>query len=71
VPKQSTVTLDVQDVHGRLVKSLVSGEHEFRGRYSVRWDGTNGTGQRVASGMYFARMQAGSFSSTKKVIFQK
>lgn len=71
VPNQSTVTLDVYDVHGRLVKSLVSGEHYAQGRYSVRWDGTNGTGQRVASGMYFARMQAGSFSSTKKMILQK
>ena len=71
VPKQESVTLNVYDVHGRLVKTLVSGENYAPGRYSVRWDGTNSERKFVASGIYFARMQAGGFSSVRKMVLQK
>jgi hypothetical protein len=71
LPKQENVTLNVYDVHGRFVKALVNGDSYTQGRYSVRWDGTNSQGQSVASGVYFARMRAGSFSSVRKMLLQK
>jgi hypothetical protein len=71
VPHQANVTLDVYDVHGRLVRTLIAGDQYTTGRYSVRWDGTNNGGQRVASGIYFARMQAGTYAATKKMVLEK
>ena len=61
------VTLDVYDVTGRLVTRLVDG-HQSGGRKSVTWDGHNRRGQRVASGVYFYRLKAGSFNATRKMV---
>jgi len=71
LPHQASVSLNVYDVHGRLVRTLVSGEQYAPGKYSLRWDGTSNGGQRVASGVYFARMQAGTYVATKKMVLEK
>jgi flagellar hook assembly protein FlgD len=34
----------------------------------VSWDGTNRYGDRVGSGVYFVRMEAGSTTETQKVV---
>jgi flagellar hook assembly protein FlgD len=34
----------------------------------VTWDGTNRYGDRVGSGVYFVRMEAGSTRETRKVV---
>ncbi len=67
IPQPETVTLAVFDVHGRLIKNLVVGEKYEQGRFRVRWDGTNDAGVRVASGIYFARLSAGTFSAARKM----
>ena len=56
------MTLNVYDILGREMATLV---HEVKrpGAYTVRWDAT-----RFASGVYFYRLQAGSFIETKKLI---
>jgi len=45
--------------------------HTSAGRYRVRWDGTDGRGVAVASGVYFCRMEAGTFSATQKLVMMK
>jgi len=67
--KQS-VTLAVYDVNGRLVRMLVSGVKEV-GTHSVTWDGRDNAGSTVSSGVYFYRLDAGKFSSTKKMVMLK
>jgi flagellar hook assembly protein FlgD len=37
----------------------------------VEWDGRDQRGNQVASGVYLSRMQAGSFSQTKKLVLLK
>jgi hypothetical protein len=59
------VDLQVFDLNGRLVETLASktfnaGEHE------IRFDGKN-----LATGVYLARMQSGSFSATQKLMLIK
>lgn len=67
--KQS-VKLAVYDVNGRLVRMLVSGVKEV-GTHSVTWDGRDNAGSAVSSGVYFYRLDAGKFSSTKKMVMLK
>ena len=59
--------LTVYDLHGKLVKLLVDGV-EPPGNHSVYWDGRNEKGVEVSSGVYFYRIQAGDFCSTRKMI---
>ncbi len=61
----STVTLEVFDVLGRLVATLVN-RKENAGDHSINFDGS-----RLPSGVYFYRLQAGSFTSVKKMILMK
>ena len=62
LPERMRVRLDVYDVSGRLVARLADGEQE-RGDRVVQWNGRGMRGDRVSSGVYYYRLQAG-----KKVI---
>ena len=70
VPKSSFVSLKVYDLLGREVKTLVSRELT-NGVYNITWDGDNKFGEKVSSGMYFYRLDTGSYKSTKKMILLK
>ncbi len=67
LPQTEKVKLEVYDIQGNLIKSLVDYELYQPGNYEVTWDGSDNKGSRVASGIYFAKMQAGKFSHTKKM----
>jgi hypothetical protein len=64
------VTITVYDATGALVKELYRG-HRKPGIYDTAWHGKNDQGQQVASGVYFYRMQAGSFLQTRKLVLLK
>jgi hypothetical protein len=68
--KSGYVTLQIYDVLGRKVRTLVS-EQLSSGYKSVIWDGKNDDGKDVASGVYFYRLKAGGFSETKKMVIIK
>lgn len=51
------VKLDILDVRGRVVRTLVDGHRAGGMRHQVTWDGTDQTGQRVPSGTYMSRLQ--------------
>ncbi len=65
VPKANLVTLKVFDILGRELVTLVN-EIKQPGYYMVDFDGTN-----LASGVYYYRMESGSFSETKKLMLIK
>ena len=62
LPKASVVRLSVFDILGREVSVLVY-ERENAGSYEVKFDGSSS-----ASGVYFYRLQAGSFVQTRKLL---
>ncbi len=62
IANRSLVTLTVFNTLGQQVATLVNGS-EDPGNYDVRFDATG-----LASGVYFYRLQAGSFVSTKKLL---
>jgi hypothetical protein len=61
------VSLRIYDAAGRLVRELVN-ETRPAARYEDVWDGRDGAGRQIASGMYFYRLDAGAFTQTKKMI---
>ncbi|MFI5144278.1 MAG: T9SS type A sorting domain-containing protein [Ignavibacteria bacterium] len=65
IPGQSFVKLVVYDINGNEVATLVNNEKPA-GNYSVKFDATN-----FASGIYFYKLTAGSFESTKKMALVK
>lgn len=52
------IKLTIVDASGRLVRTLVDRTME-PGSYDVTWDGTDSSNRRIASGVYYARVQTG------------
>jgi hypothetical protein len=68
--KSGFVSLEIYDVLGRKVRTLVS-EKLSAGYKSVIWDGKNDAGDEVASGVYFYQLKVGDFSEPKKMLLLK
>lgn len=70
VGEASPVHIEVYNVQGRLVRSLV---HETRkpGRYELVWDGRDDRGMAAGSGVYLSRLRIGSFTSSRKMILTR
>ena len=67
IPETGIVRLEVYNLKGQLVKSLIDSETMKPGTYKADWNGTNNSGQRVAVGTYFVRMTTGNFMKTIKL----
>jgi hypothetical protein len=68
VPEGSVhVQMMVYNVTGKLVRTLLD-KSEGPGFHDVPWDGRDDRGQPVGSGVYFYRIQAGSFTATHKMV---
>ena len=69
------VALTLYGVDGRVVRRLTLG-HQSAGMYHSKnraayWDGQNGQGEHVASGVYFYTFSAGDFTATRKMLIRK
>ena len=69
------VTLTIYDGGGQVIRKLDVG-HRSAATYENRsnaiyWDGQNGLGEQVASGVYFYTLTAGDFSATRKMLILK
>jgi hypothetical protein len=67
LPEPGLVSLEVYDLQGRRVNTLVA-EDKAAGRYSVPWTGQNESGQMVAPGIYFYRLQTPKHTATQKLL---
>lgn len=65
IPERTQVKLEVYNLIGQKIKELINGELEA-GQYDVTFDGSN-----ISSGIYLYRIQAGNFSSVKKMLLMK
>jgi len=66
LPNDSKVNLIIYDILGKQIVKLVNGEFKKAGTYLIEFDGSS-----LASGVYFYRIQAGSFVQTKKMVLIK
>jgi hypothetical protein len=65
IPETNEVTLKIYDMTGREVANLIN-EVKNAGMYNIKFDGSH-----LSSGIYFYRLQAGSFVKVKKLILMK
>ena len=70
IKQASDVEITIYDILGRAVKTFNVGQRAV-GLHSVLWDGRNSLGERVASGVYFYRLYAGSESRVRKLILNQ
>jgi hypothetical protein len=68
--KNEMVQLRVFDLVGREIKTIVN-ESLNAGQHVANWNGTDNTGKMVPTGVYFYKLQAGTFSDTRKMILLK
>ena len=66
----SRVNICVYNIKGQLVRTLVDKEQDT-GFYHVIWDGTGNNGNKVSSGIYFYRMESGTYSKMNKLILMR
>ncbi len=70
IPAAGRVTLEVYDVAGRLVRTLVDAD-QSAGPHSAVWDGRDGEGRSMATGVYFYRLQSEGLEVTHKMLLLK
>jgi hypothetical protein len=70
LPASERVRLAIYGADGRRIASLVDGPMPA-GNHTVTWTGRSDSGELVASGVYFVRIEAGSFGQTRKMTLLK
>ncbi|MBT4332261.1 MAG: T9SS type A sorting domain-containing protein, partial [Candidatus Cloacimonetes bacterium] len=66
----SHVSINVYNMRGQLVKTLVNTELE-NAYHEIVWNGKDNSGKNTASGVYFYKMKASNYTATKKMILMK
>jgi hypothetical protein len=67
LPEASEVRATVYDVRGRAVAEIASGRLPS-GTHAIVWDGRDAEGRNVASGIYFVRVEVGSWTDSRKLV---
>jgi hypothetical protein len=70
IVSDTNVRIDVYNIKGQLVKTLVDAPHSV-GAHRVNWDGKDATGRDVASGVYLYQMSTDTHTDVKKMILMK
>jgi len=63
--------MTVYNVLGQKVRTLIDNENATAGNHIANWNGLDQAGHKVASGVYFYKIQAGKFTAVKKMIMMK
>jgi hypothetical protein len=67
LPASDHVRIDIYDVTGSRIRTLVD-EQRPMGRFSANWNGRDDAGRRVASGVYYLRMNTRAEVKNQKVV---
>ena len=67
VEKHGYIELNVYDILGNHITNLIS-ENYNQGDYAIKWDGLNGFGEEVSSGIYIYQLRYETGVLSKKMI---
>jgi flagellar hook assembly protein FlgD len=67
IPEKTTVKLQIYDLLGRLVRTLVHAQQEA-GSYAIPWDGLSEDRSSVGSGVYFYRLETDKHVAVRKML---
>ena len=67
LPKSCNVNKSIYNILGARVKTLLN-ESRNAGIYTITWDGRDERGNKVPSGFYFLRLEAGEYKGTRKLL---
>jgi len=70
LPQMGHINLNVYDISGRLVSTLVNGTLDG-GVHNIMWNGTDSNGELVSAGVYFYALESADMVMTKKMILMK
>jgi hypothetical protein len=72
IPEQESIPISIKiyNILGQEVRTLADGVIS-PGNHLILWDGGDGQGRDLASGIYFSRLKAGQFSQTRKIILTR
>ncbi|MBD3169060.1 MAG: S8 family serine peptidase [candidate division Zixibacteria bacterium] len=70
IPAGGDVRLSIFNILGQEITTLVDG-FQTAGYYEIKWDGKNNSGQKVASGLYFYKLESGEYKAVKKMLLMK
>jgi len=70
LPRACQVKLNIYNVLGQKIRTLFDG-YQGTGMQSLLWDGRDGDGVELGSGIYFYRLEADDFHQTKKMTLLK
>ena len=70
VPRSGGVQLNIYDLLGHPVKSLVN-DSKGPGTYSVTWEAKDNNGHQVSAGMYLFQLRSGTYVQTRKMVLLK
>jgi hypothetical protein len=71
LPVQAPVTMEIYNILGVKVRTLLQGEVMSAGIHQMEWNGKDDAGASVTSGVYLYRINAGTFQVTKKMMMLK
>jgi len=70
LPKAQKVKVSVYNVKGQIIRTL-DDANKAGGKFEIEWDGKNDSGQNVANGVYFYRLETKSKTILKKMLYLK
>ncbi|MDA0744974.1 MAG: T9SS type A sorting domain-containing protein [bacterium] len=70
LPSDALVSIVIYDALGQEVRRLES-KQVVAGRYTIQWDARDNQNRNVSSGVYIAKIEAGVFSHSQKMLFLK
>ena len=70
IASRQYAVLRIYNALGQRVRNVVARDHEV-GSYSTAWDGTSDSGQPLATGVYFVRLELETLKATQKILILK
>lgn len=67
IPNKEKIRLEIYDIRGKLVNSLIDSDVMASGTYETTWNGNDNAGNGVAGGIYFARLTSGKYMKSVKI----